>query len=247
MIMGMLSIGDFVDAPDTRAAGWVVDGLRGFGESVVSVVPAGFAAYARIFHPAQLSDPSGRPAHTPVRWREVAAANGRTAHPQMQWPSLVGSWQLVRDTQPGLWDVPPEEGSLPADLADLLPDLVVGHTTTPERCWFGVWDGFGASVIPDDAAPAFHIPQRRMWLLAGPVGAIRTSVCHAPWFQSANLWWPDDRTWCVATEIDFMSTYVGGSRDCVQALVDRAGLEAVVVEPGDGIAWASDLLNPSPI
>ena len=40
-----------------------------------------------------------------------------------------------------------------ADLADLLPDLLAGHTTMPERCWFGVWDGFGASVIPDAAAP----------------------------------------------------------------------------------------------
>ena len=85
-----------------------------------------------------------------------------------------------------------------------------------------------------------------MWLLAGPIGAIRTSLCHAPRFQTANLWWPDDRAWCVATEIDFMSTYVGGSRRCVQALVDHRGLEAMLVEPGDGITWASDLPEPVP-
>jgi hypothetical protein len=66
-----------------------------------------------------------------------------------------------------------------------------------------------------------------------------------PSWQSPNLWWPDDRAWCVATEIDLMSTYVGGSHRCVRAVLDRPELEAAAVESSDGIAADSDAVNPS--
>lgn len=36
-------------APDTSAAEWVVAGLRGFAESVLSLVPIGFPVYLRVF------------------------------------------------------------------------------------------------------------------------------------------------------------------------------------------------------
>jgi hypothetical protein len=52
----------------------MVAGLRGFAESVLSVVPAGFEAYARIFHPAYRGEPP-----VPVLWREIASASGRVA------------------------------------------------------------------------------------------------------------------------------------------------------------------------
>ena len=48
----MASVGDYESALDASAASWVVAGLRGFAESVLSLVPAGFPAYGRIFHPA---------------------------------------------------------------------------------------------------------------------------------------------------------------------------------------------------
>ena len=53
----MARIGGYQSAPDAAPAAWVVDGLRGFGESVLSLVPEGFDAYARIFHPAGNGDP----------------------------------------------------------------------------------------------------------------------------------------------------------------------------------------------
>lgn len=48
--------------------------------------------------------------------------------------------------------------------------------------------------------------------------------------QSANLWWPDDRAWCVATEIDFMTTYIAGTAEAIAAIVARADLEADIDE-----------------
>jgi hypothetical protein len=242
----MARIGGYATAPDATPAGWVTAGLRGFAASVLSVVPVGFPAYARIFHPAQRRDGVGWKL---VSWREVAAANGRVAHRAMQWCSLVGCCSLRGDDcrpQPGVWDVEPATGHLPRDLAVVLAEVLAGQTTTPQRCWFAVWDGFGDLAVPEQDAPSFAVPQRRMLLLSGAIGAVGTSSLGVtPGWQSPNLWWPDDRAWCVATEIDLMSTYVGGSRGCVQAILGHPQVEAAAVEPSDGIAADSDAINPS--
>src|SRR5262249_28153245 len=93
-------------------AAWVVEGLRGFAESVLSLVPEGFGAYARIFHPAWTYE-----LETPVLWRDIARANGRTAHRMMQWPSITGSYSLCAGNgQPGVWEREPGAGSLPEHL-----------------------------------------------------------------------------------------------------------------------------------
>jgi hypothetical protein len=236
----MLGFGDSAGAPDASAASWVVEGLHGFAESVLSLVPAGFEAYGRIFHPAWLSDPVKS-----VSWHQVAEANGRVAHHAMQWESITGSRGFYHgDHQPGIWDQEPMEGSLPQELASLLASLLTRHTATPQRCWFAVWEGFGCLEFGDGEPPAFQIPGRRLMLLTGPTTAVLTSLCAPPWWQSPNLWWPDDRAWCVATEVDLMSTYVGGTRQCIEELVARRDLEAMIANPGDGITWQSDELNP---
>jgi hypothetical protein len=49
--------------------------------------------------------------------------------------------------------------------------------------------------------------------------------------QTARIWWPDDHAWCVATEIDLMSTYIGCSRDCADELLARPELETFELDP----------------
>ena len=49
--------------------------------------------------------------------------------------------------------------------------------------------------------------------------------------HSPNLWWPDDRAWCVATEIDLAWTYVGGSAALIDDVLASAALEAQPVSP----------------
>ena len=44
-------------------------------------------------------------------------------------------------------------------------------------------------------------------------------MCEGPLWQSANLWWPEDRAWCVTTDIDFAWTYVGGDRSLIEELI----------------------------
>lgn len=238
----MTRIGDYETAPDAAPASWVIEGLRGFAESVLSVVPAGFEAYARIFHPASRYEPEA-----PVRWRDIARANGRTAHRMMQWPSITGSLRFLEGNgQPGVWDHQPDEGTLPEALVPVLMPVLARHTATPGRCWFAVWDGWGALEPTVREAPAFEIPHRRLHLLTGPITALSRSLETLTWWQSPMLWWPDDRAWFVATEVDFMTTYAGGTRECIAELAGHPGLEAVAAEPDDGVTWASDQVNPAP-
>ena len=52
-----------------------------------------------------------------------------------------------------------------------------------------------------------------------------TSSGHSP-----TLWWPGDRSWLVHTEIDATSTYLGGSRELIDRLVEQQLLESFEVE-----------------
>jgi hypothetical protein len=64
------------------------------------------------------------------------------------------------------------------------------------------------------ACPTFRVPAREYRLLAGPIDAVAESVVDSPWSQSPNLWWPHDHAWCVATEIDLNTTYIGCTEAC---------------------------------
>ena len=119
-------------------------------------------------------------------------------------------------------------GSLPDAVIRRLTEHLEPATTTPADCWFAVWEGFGGSVVPGGLEPKLDLPHRRYHVFAGPIEAARTNFCVAPiHHQSANLWWPADHAWCVATEVDHQWTYVGGSRACIRSLLSDAQLEAV--------------------
>ncbi|TME00200.1 MAG: hypothetical protein E6I71_16745 [Chloroflexi bacterium] len=65
----------------------------------------------------------------------------------------------------------------------------------------------------------------------------------AGWEDGPNLWWPADRTWCVASEIDFPYTYVGGSRSLIEEVVAHPLLESLPATTSDGITADSDKVN----
>jgi hypothetical protein len=49
--------------------------------------------------------------------------------------------------------------------------------------------------------------------------------------HSPNLWWPDDRAWCIATETDLAWTYVGGSAALISEVLANPRLEAQPASP----------------
>jgi hypothetical protein len=83
-------------------------------------------------------------------------------------------------------------------------------------------------------------------IVRGAVADAVRNLAPEPHEQSANLWWPADRAWCVVTDIDLMSTYVGGSAAAVAELLGAAGLEVAPATPEDPIAWGEDPVNPVP-
>ena len=53
--------------------------------------------------------------------------------------------------------------------------------------------------------------------------------------QSPSMWWPADRAWFVATEIDGYSTYVGATAACVEAVLADPALGALTVTIDTGM------------
>ena len=292
----------FTPAEDAEPADWLVERLTDFAVNVLSVVPSGFEAYARVFHPASkvtcTADMAQESTSEPLRWADVAELTGRTAHRLMQWASIQGSHSALNDyTKLKAGDVyiePPEEGSLPLELAQTLWPILEPHTKTSAMCFFAIWEGFGGLPNFIREAPAFEIPDRRFYLFRAPLQTIEQSfytgvtyddtagggigvtiangseipspaelqkllsstevqeqlrALHAEMpvtYQSANLWWPEDRAWCVHTEIDLNTTYIGGSQRLIDAILASEKLEAYQLEPTDQITYDSDTLNPLP-
>lgn len=87
-----------------------------------------------------------------------------------------------------------------------------------------------------------ELPNRSYVLLHGSV-ADATGVFDLLWNQSPNLWWPEDRSWCVATEIDFGWTYVGGSAGLIDEVVAVGDLEALPATLDQGVTYDSDRVN----
>jgi hypothetical protein len=230
-----------VPSTSTGPADWLTMSRLPFSQHVVgSLLPPNFPRYARLFHPAY--DRTGE-----VRWAQVAEANGHVSHPAMEWASITGSWRH-RDAggQPGIWIEPPTQGVLPARQAARLASVLAAHTRTPESCWFAIWTGWAALGSTADDLPILALPGRPMVLLNGSLDTVQQNLDAFPGGQMANLWWPADHAWCVASDIDLMSTYIGAEAGVIETLLVIPELELLPVSPDQSVTWDSDLVNPLP-
>ena len=143
-----------------------------------------------------------------------------------------------------VWIYGAEEGSLPTEVARSLVGLLGGATNTPHSCGFGLWDGFGFLSEAQRAGVSITAPHRRWLLYGGAVEQIADSFDDSSFDQSANLAWPEDRSWCLATEIDGECTLVSGSRELISAIRDEPSLEVRAVCPEDRLPRLGDVLAP---
>jgi len=237
----MAAVGAFVVVDDLSPARWLTESISSFAESVGSLIPATFGAYARVFHPANNGGDL-------VSWAQVARANGRIVHPQMQFNRLIGySSRYSPDYLPrqsGVFDEAPTVGKPPPDVGASLARTLARHTTTAAHCWFALWDGRGDLDQAFHGQPTFQLPHRDYHLAGGPVAAA-SQLLGTVGRYSANLWWPADHAWCVATDIDLDSTYVGASEACIEELLAKSELEVAPLSVTAGVTADSDTLNPA--
>ena len=158
--------------PDPSAGAWLRQRLDAGYETMHGVVPRGFPAYARVFHPAIARSLPDRAVPTAdelarmpeserdalvagfvderVSWAQTAAAFGTTLHAQAQWQRIVrtpadGDWR-TRIAPDGREFTAPMEGELDDASLNALTEHLVAHTTTPDAGVAALWEGFGGLV-----------------------------------------------------------------------------------------------------
>jgi hypothetical protein len=67
-------------------------------------------------------------------------------------------------------------------------------------------------------------------------GSLQALVNEAPTF-APSIWWPDSHEWLLATPEDAVSTYVGGTRKTIQALIQEPSLEVLPLNPSDSVVF----------
>jgi hypothetical protein len=254
-----------IAAPETlwstaiEEADWIAASLAPFDQHLVaSVIPPGFQAYARVLHPAHYVMAKGTRA---VRWREIADWSGVPLHPDSQFHSIA--LPAARPAGPAPWNSQgPERGSLDATDAEVLVELLADYTSTPSNCLFCIWDGWGwdtamAAALPGEVpipipdpvppevrqGPRVRLPGRDYLLYTGPIDAA-LAFAGSPG-QTPSLWWPADRAWCVASEVDLLWTYVGGSVALVEELLAYPAVEALPASPGQQHSWVEQFIVDS--
>ncbi len=157
---------------DPSAGAWLRERLDAGYETMHAVVPRGFPAYARVFHPAIARSLPGRavptsdelmrmPEHEQhalvagfvderVSWAQTAAAFATTMHAQAQWQRIVrtpvdGDWR-TRIAPDGREFTAPMEGELDDASLNALAEHLAAHTTTPDAGVAALWEGFGGLV-----------------------------------------------------------------------------------------------------
>lgn len=210
--------------PVTRssAAEWVAAGTDHWKLTIDGFVPIEYEAYARVLHEVEQGDSN-------VTWASIASANGRPFGPLAQWT------RIGVDPDGDKWRDDPRTGTRTPSVARTLSGVLAEFTTTPANCFFGLWEGFGGSELPPEVQ-LFETNRPVMGLFEGPIQDATHSFGAWPGSQLSNLWWPADRAWFVASEIDYDSTIVAGSRECIDAVLLAPGVEAFEVSPGDTLA-----------
>ena len=232
---------------------WVEEGFSTDFASVGSLVPDRYESCARVLHPAW--DESDRM----VRWTTVAEWAGRVHHSVMSFEGISSPAPGHGVSMPP-WCRDPEHGAMEEEVSVELAALLAQFTATSQECYFGVWEGYGqysggiAMITSEGRGGRLGTPRdirrarrikgvgRNYLLYRGRLEDI-TGFYANFLSEPPNIWWPADRAWFVSTDIDLDSTYVGGSQQCINALLRHPVLEAVPAEYRASVAMEADTAN----
>ena len=260
---------------DVAEARWVERGTNHSSRGVDALIPAGFSAHARIFHPSESND------GLPARWADVAEWAGRTAHPLMDF-ARISVPAAAFGAGPAPWLRNPPDKLWENDVIELA-QFLAGYTSNAEQCFFGIWEGYGQFgdggmfiLSADGRVPPFPPPkvlsaqqvqelrdadnvlsppqevlsaQRficdhwRYLLYRGQLDALNNFLTHRSWSDVPNIWWPVYRSWFVMSHYGLYSTYVAGSEECIQALLNHPSFEVRAIAGDASFGWEQDQVN----
>ena len=235
---------------DIGQANWLTERLDDFkGGKVASLVPSGFEAYARVLHPVETPERGRRL----IRWAEIAKWSGVPLTGKSQWLEMALPEHVPESYRPWASQCP-HIGSLYFNDARSLVATARQFTDTPEQCWCCIWHGYGTTRVPfvfpgEPTSPPLpplipvevqdgakvHTDYRDYFLYEESLDDSFMKAVEYLEGHSPNLWWPADRAWCVASEIDLNSTYVGGSAAFIDAIIKSADIEAFEVASADSV------------
>lgn len=173
-----------------------------------------FTRVVRILHPAYLNA-------RPVRWDEVGGQTGHALDVASTWYDVSGSASPNHVIE-GVFDCPPEQGSLPAALQEPIYECLSSVSTGL------LWNGFNDPEVRrlTDLAPSVHVGGSEYRVIE-----VRKSDEHGLRLDvTPNYWWPRDHSWCAATGIDSFDSLIATSETHLAAeLAAIPGVEALML------------------
>lgn len=246
---------------DPVSGAWVGPRLAEFGSCLGAIVPQGFEAYVRILHPVQVDT------NTWVSWADVAVRTGTTLEALSPWWRVAGARELHDpvENEPLEGCLPEHSFAALSELLarESGPDAPCvsavwhgwGHLHGSARTVFA-WadDGSPAPEPPPPPTgpypsevlegPTLELPGREYFTFSCTLATADEPSRHDEWrtgdlagWQSPQLLWPLDRSWCVATEVDYDSTLVGGPARLIDAVLADPRFEAFRVSATDSISY----------
>jgi hypothetical protein len=207
-------------AAATAPANWIGPALRGSIGTVGALVPDSYSSILRIHAPPPIpGDWWSTYRELYERVAEIGA--GHTSRVDRAWYAVwEGHGFDTAATRVAWWN--------PAS------DDAEGRAREAERARLRDADRRRNAAISAGLrqVPRFDLPDRTYYLMEGPVGAVAglRDPASGRW-RNPDLFWPDDRRWFVATDVDFWSLYVGGDTELIADLADGVATPTEAVAP----------------
>lgn len=123
----------------------------------------------------------------------------------------------------------------PIDEADLVAQacaLLIPETTTPDDCYFCLWDGWPGAIAPEPGGARVHLPNRDYHLFRGPATeAGNWGLSRDDHMPPAAFIWPADHAWCIASDVDPHWAGIGASKHAIKRLTSSPHLDIVEADP----------------
>lgn len=172
----------------------------------------------------------------PVKWSEVAAANGKQMNKKAQWTEICGPHtnygeRAVLPNQNWTWA--PRQQNIEPSAVHTLAEVLSQWTSRGDRCLSGQWEGSG---FDWETKARIEFPDWTYYVwscrfgdlidwLKQPDSYVRDS-------EMPHVVWPEDRSWFMAILYSGYSSYVAGPRQMTDAILE-SDLEAYEVELTD--------------